>query len=261
MHINLLLTLVLAQASIIWAASLTAYLTGSNFSAEIIAATQNPFLDRAALGSLPVDELSAWMAQDRLYGFSYIHFMGAMLDKLQIPTTVSINSSTQGQYAEVLTGAIPNVRREILLFEDTAIKEGWQDILSVKPSIPTVAYANLFDGAGSPHRSMLVSAVTLFATEWCYYTAWSRAATMVPKGKPQTIMQSTFIPNWSNAEYKEFVDELGGYVEWFARGCTPGSQDWIEAEIAWRQVLWAEAEFWPDSSMNSGACNNVTFRA
>ena len=59
-------------------------------------------------------------------------------------------------------------------------------------------------------------------------------------------MQRTFIPNWSSPEFEAFVRKIGGLVNKFGGYCEEGGWEWRECEVAFRQVLWAEREFWPN---------------
>lgn len=65
------------------------------------------------------------------------------------------------------------------------------------------------------------------------------------KAKEKDVMQRTFIPNWSSAEFEAFVRRIGGMVNKFGGYLEEGGYEWKECEGAWRQVLWAEREFWP----------------
>lgn len=210
------------------------------------AATQHPFLAAAARASLPQKQLVQWLAQDRLYAISYVTFIGQLLSKVAIPTAADRRSTLNWRIANCLIDCLTNIRRELKLFEDTAKENDWTDDLgNAGPDIATQAYKDVFAGAGQPVASLLRGMVTLWATEKCYLAAWTHAKDQMQSASAgdRSVMQRVFIPNWSSKEFVEFVKVLEDLVD--EMGKTARVEDIKEAELAWRQVVWAEEAFWP----------------
>lgn len=216
---------------------------------ELNAATQHPFLGAAATSSLPLADLTRWLGQDRLYALAYVNFIGALLSKAAIPSTVYREASPEWRAADLLIDCLTNIRTELKLFEETAEAEGWlEEICEAQPSIQTKAYQNLFAGAASPSQPLLVGLAVLWSTEECYLRAWKYASSKMDHGlkpKDKDVMQRVFIPNWSCPEFEALVRRLGALVNKFGQAYEEGGWEWQECENAWRQVLHAEKEFWP----------------
>lgn len=212
-------------------------------------ATQHPFLEAAATSSLPEEQLKAWLGQDRLYQMSYINFIGVMLAEIGIPNGSDRADTLEWRAADLLIDCLTNIRQEIKMFEETAQAEGWlEDICGVEPSVQTRAYQDLFAGATAQGRPLIVGLTVLWATEECYLRAWRHAWSKMDQGKSpkeKDVMQRTFIPNWSSAQFEAFVRRIGGMVNKFGGYYDEGSFEWKECEIAFKQVMWAEREFWP----------------
>lgn len=204
-------------------------------------ATNHPFLEAAATQSLPPDKLKAWLGQDRLYQMAYIGFIGQMLTMIGIPTGTGRESSLEWRATDLLIDCLTNIRSEMKLFEDTAQAEGWlDDICNVQPSVQTRAYQDLFAGATAQGRPLIVGLTVLWATEESYLRAWRYAWSRMDQGmkaKEKNVMQRTFIPNWSSAEFEAFVRRIGGMVNKFGGYCEEGGYEWKECEIVFRQVV------------------------
>ena len=212
-------------------------------------ATNHPFLEAAATSSLSVEKLKAWLGQDRLYQMAYINFIGVMLSMIGVPNGSDRENTLEWRAADLLIDCLTNIRQEIKMFEDTAQAEGWlEDICGMQPSVQTRAYQDLFAGATAQGRPLIVGLTVLWATEECYLRAWRYAWSKMDQGKnakEKDVMQRTFIPNWSSAQFEAFVRRIGGMVNKFGGYYDEGSFEWRESETAFRQVMWAEREFWP----------------
>ena len=212
------------------------------------AATRHPWLRLAGTGALPTDALLAWLTQDRLYIFSYIPFMGNLLSKTSLLSTADRAQTLEWRVADCLINALTNVRRELGMFEDVLRehfdwKKGGEAVTK-----ETRAYKDMFAGAGAPNQSILVGMTALWATEKCYFEAWKYALSYkdeVPEEKRQHVMHTTLIPNWTCAEFEEFVVSIGDLLDELAESVPEGSKEWVKCEEIWRQVLWAEEQFWP----------------
>jgi len=230
--------------------SLTAHLLHLD-DAALKEATQHPFLEAAATHSLPLEYLKAWLAQDRLYALAYTNFIGALVAKVQIPTTADRETTLEWRAADLLIDCLINIRREAKMFEETAEAEGWlEEICNAQPSVHTRAYQDLFAGAAAPAKPLIVGLAVLWATEECYLRAWKHAKSKMDQGlkaKEKDVMQRAFIPNWSSPEFEAFVRRIGNLVNKFGADRTgEDGWEWQECETAWRQVVWLEKEFWPD---------------
>lgn len=217
-------------------------------------ATNHPFLAAAATQNLPLDKLKQWLAQDRLYQMAYLSFIGKMLSMIGIPSGPDRETTLEWRAADLLIDCLTNIRREMQLFEDAARAEGWYDDLCgtaddpPQPSLQTRAYQDLFAGATAQGRPLIVGLTLLWATEECYLRSWRYAWTrmdLATPSKERDVMQRTFIPNWSSAEFEAFVRRIGGLVNRFGGFYEEGGWEWRECEIVWRQVVWCEREFWP----------------
>ncbi|CAK4031323.1 Hypothetical predicted protein [Lecanosticta acicola] len=237
--------------------SLTSHLLHLD-EAALTRATTHPFLSAAATSTLPTAKLQHWLAQDRLYALSYTNFIGALLAQISIPTGPARERSVEWRVCDVLIDALVNIRRELGLFEATAREEGWSaqicgDALQVER--PTRCYRDLFAGSVAQGKPVIVGLVVLWATEECYLRSWKFAASRIPKEGGEGarsgtagVMQRVFIPNWSSREFEAFVRKLRGLVNRMGNlwGVEEGDWVWRECEMAWRQVLWCEEEFWPE---------------
>ncbi|KAK1054228.1 hypothetical protein LTR12_016793 [Friedmanniomyces endolithicus] len=230
--------------------SLTAHLLHLDESALKVA-TQHPFLEAAATRSLPLEQLKTWLAQDRLYALAYTNFIGALLAKVPIPTTSDRETTLEWRAVDLLIDCLVNIRSESKLFEETAAAEGWLDeVCDAQPNRHTRAYQDLFAGAAAAQKPLIVGLTVLWATEECYLRAWRHAKSKMDSGlkvKEKDVMQRTFIPNWSSPEFEAFVRRIGALVNKF--GSERAGEDgweWQECEVAWRQTMWLEKEFWPD---------------
>jgi len=65
------------------------------------------------------------------------------------------------------------------------------------------------------------------------------------RASEKDVMQRVFVPNWSSPEFEAFVRRLGALVNRFGGFVEEGGWEWGECEAVWRQVVWAEREFWP----------------
>ncbi|KAF2718635.1 heme oxygenase-like protein [Polychaeton citri CBS 116435] len=214
-------------------------------------ATKHPFLQAASTSSLPVDRLKAWLAQDRLYASAYVNFIGAMLANIPVSKSSDRQETLEWRITDCLIDCLANIRVELKMFEDTAKLEGWLDDIAhsdLEASVQTRAYQDLFAGATAHGRPTIVPLVVLWATEESYLRAWRYARSHLDQSrqaKDMDVMQRTFIPNWSSPEFEQFVKNIRGLVDEAGGRIISGSKEWKECEQAYRQVLWAEREFWP----------------
>ncbi|KAK0918836.1 hypothetical protein LTR57_011259 [Friedmanniomyces endolithicus] len=218
--------------------SLTAHLLHLDESA-LKAATQHPFLEAAATRSLPLEQLKTWLAQDRLYALAYTNFIGALLAKVPIPTTSDRETTLEWRAVDLLIDCLVNIRSESKLFEETAAAEGWLDeVCDAQPNRHTRAYQDLFAGAAAAQKPLIVGLTVLWATEECYLRAWRHAK-----------------------KFEAFVRRIGALVNKF--GSERAGEDgweWQECEVAWRQTMWLEKEFWPDVKAEKRSTANPGWR-
>ncbi|KAK4499556.1 hypothetical protein PRZ48_010073 [Zasmidium cellare] len=218
-------------------------------------ATTHPFLSAAATSSLQPHKLKQWLAQDRLYALSYTNFIGTLLAQVSIPTGPDRETTIEWRIADALIDCLNNIRNEVKMFEEAAAAEGFlEEICSAEATVParsTRSYQDLFAGSLAQGRPLIVGLTVLWATEECYLRAWRHAWSKMDQSlrpKDRDVMQRVFVPNWSSPEFEAFVRRLGGLVnkmaiEW---GVEEDGWVWKECEAAFRQVLWVEADFWPN---------------
>ncbi len=172
-----------------------------------------------------------------------------------------------------------------MFFENTARTYGldlqtpWAGRDVFKANEVTRGYVDLFGNVGSAGGSLLEGLVVLWGTEVCYAEAWAyakRCGSETARGSgigvgggnggagergedahANEALRNEFIPNWTSAEFKAFVDEIGELVDEvateegvFADGDEEGKRKVRRCEEVWEQVLWLEERFWP--SMVSG---------
>lgn len=229
---------------------------------SFVAATQHPFLHAAGNGTLSKHALSAWLSQDRLYAQSYIRFIGLLLSKTRLPSSKTIRSSLQWRITDMLIEALTNIRREIQLFERTAahydldLQTPWEGQESFEINTVTRGYVDLFMSAAGPGTSLLEGLVVLWATEKCYFEAWTYAGRLRQEGKFKQgdgadggVLGKELIPNWTSAEFAAFMGTVGGLVDELGKveGVMENDEERRRCEEVWWQVLWLEERFWPVS--------------
>lgn len=224
------------------------------------AATHQDFLLFAGTGSLSKHTLSVWLSQDRIYAQSYIRFIGMLLSKIRLPSSPNAQASLQWRITVMLIDALTNIRREILFFEKTAteyeldLQTPWEGQESFGMNNVTRAYVDLFTSVAGPGTSLLEGLVVLWATEKCYFEAWSwtarlREEVQVEDGRAADggVLEKEFFPNWTSAEFEGFVGRIGDLVDELGgrEGVMLNEEERRRCEEVWRQVLWLEARFWP----------------
>lgn len=184
---------------------------------------------------------------------------------------------------DILVESLNNIQRELRFFDEVTVEYDL-DVTALsnqqsedqhfesgylEPLHTTRAYIDLFMSASSSGVTLLEGMTVLYATEYVYLHAWKHAADVMSStatshetllspasfstGAERDLdggaLRRKFIPNWSSPEFEKFVIRLGEVVDELA-GCVKGA-DVIEKTrsqcIGWyRQILWLEAQFWPD---------------
>ncbi|KAK7528308.1 uncharacterized protein IWZ02DRAFT_6335 [Phyllosticta citriasiana] len=232
--------------------SLVAHLL-NKYQASFTAATQQPFLSHAGCGTLSAPALCQWLVQDAHYARGYIRFIGNMLAKIRLPVVANSQFNQTYRVMDLLISALNNIRREMTFFEITATKFGLQ-MTDEPPNHITRAYLDLFVSSTSTGASLLEGMVVLWATEHCYRTAWTYAASFTPTlSMPSTdphivALHQQLIPNWTSAPFSKFVDACRLLVDELANTTTSpnGKEEMQRCEQLFEQVCWLEERFWPD---------------
>ncbi|KAM3515935.1 hypothetical protein MY11210_000475 [Beauveria gryllotalpidicola] len=235
-------------------------------------ATQSPFLQRAAAGTLSKALLGRWLANDRLYIHGYVRAAGRLLSFLRLPEAVSHDDDDDDDAASALLAwtidALVNIQRESRFFLSTAAQYGLDVNLPIDPAtgrVPAAAkldglrrFEALFDGlqssADEAPLPWLEAAVVFYATERCYLDAWTWAASQMDgtrhgaaEDEDGGAVRRAFIDNWTGAEFAAFVERLGAVIDGAVRAQGEGAQEALRRRgmVVWRAVLEAEAAFWP----------------
>lgn len=235
-------------------------------------ATQHPFLRLAGRGSLPKSTLSRWLSQDRLYAQAYIGFIGALIARVDLPYayTADKQSNLPWRIVKLLLSALENIDRELGFFEKTAHKYGLEldapshadGVFALEPA--TNEYIDLFRSFGAdPSKSLLQGLVVLWATETVYLRAWTYAASLAysgsnPMATPTDAeagefaadmdagaLRAAFIPNWTCAEFRQFVKEIAEVTDLLAERESVIDEDLEGYKAVWSHVLDIESRFWP----------------
>lgn len=263
--------------------SLTEHLLSSSTD-RYKAATQSPFLLAAAQGRLSKNSLGQWLANDRLYIHAYIRAAGTMLAALDLPQTVPKAEAPETQLVDWFIEALAAVRREERLFIDVASRYGLRVDLEAEKAPGGVAETShqipsenklvgltmieeQFGALGPSGISTtnvlplpwLEGAVTFWGTERCYLDAWSWAKSQQPITGNSSMredadggaLRKEFIPNWSSAEFAEFVGRLGSIIDHAVSKSLENQGEQAKDELLkrvegkWKSLLAAEAAFWP----------------
>lgn len=186
-----------------------------------------------------------------------VNFTGQLLAKIRLPEKVD-SQSEEKRCINLLSFALQNVLRELQFFEDTAARyqldltprfaeDGAEEI---GPNQTTRSYMDMMLGASSPSASLLEGFTLLYATEVCYFKAWSHAKE-IAAGTERSPSEDTdggalrteFIPNWSSEEFGQFVKECEEVVNMLDQ--TASDSDRKKSREVFRQVCALETTFWP----------------
>ncbi|KAK0449725.1 uncharacterized protein EV420DRAFT_1312535 [Desarmillaria tabescens] len=218
-------------------------------------ALKHPFLISAAEGTLPHERLGFWLSQDRLYAaHAYPRFIGSLISAIPYDTSHKIGSPEERlnqRILDVLVFSLTNVVREVGFFEETAKEwglriEGWKERKGTRDYTAEMARVS---------KSLEEGLVFLWAMEKVYLDSWIAVHTQLSSSLdtiPPTPTRSALLSlsgNWSNSEFKAFVDTLAGIVN--DSGIMPGSASWRRAEEVWARVVELEAAFWPENGEES----------
>lgn len=152
--------------------------------------------------------------------------------------------------------------------EGCECEEKWRECVKERgcttffgPNMVTKGYMDMFMSAGSSGVTLLEGMVVLWASEVCYLRAWKYAKSVSGDGIGAAsgsgdfsndadggALRAKFIPNWTNAEFEEFVNRIGDVVNELAgriKGAEEGEYVRGKCIEWWRQVLRLEQEFWP----------------
>lgn len=248
-------------------------------------ATQSPFLLAAAEGRLSKNSLGQWLANDRLYIHAYIRAAGTLLAALDLPQTVPKAEAPETQLVDWFIEALAAVRREERLFIEVASRYGLRvdleaekapggvagtsqqvapenkllGLAMIEEQFRTIGPSGLSTATVLP-LPWLEGAITFWGTERCYLDAWSWAKAQQTLTGNSTVredadggaLRKEFIPNWSSAEFAEFVGKLGSIIDHAVSKTLETLGEQVKDELLnrvegkWKSLLAAEAAFWPD---------------
>lgn len=175
------------------------------------AATRSPFLDGVRDGSLPVEALDTWLAQDALFVADLLPFQARLLAR-----------APRGDQA-VLAGGCLALVEELDWFERLAASRRLD--LAAEPLPATLAYRALLQRLdAAPYADALGC---LHVVERVYLEAWRSAL-------PGAPAHAELVEHWTTPGFAAYVDALG------AASDRAGSADGALVD----EVLRLEAAFW-----------------
>ena len=184
------------------------------------AATRSPFLDGVHDGSLPVEALDTWLAQDALFIADLLPFQARLLARAP--------RSDQA----VLAGGCVALVEELDWFERLAADRGLD--LAAAPLPATLAYRDLLQRLdGAPYADALGC---LHVVERVYLEAWRSAL-------PGAPAYAELVEHWTTPGFAAYVDELD------AAAARAGAADGALVD----DVLRLEAAFWAMALSDRGA--------
>lgn len=249
------------------APSLTAHLLG-HLPESYRAATTHAFLRDVGSRSITSEELSFWLAQDRLYAaHAYPRFIGLLIAKIPFASHHGITSPEEKhnqRILAVLASAMSNIVREATFFQDISGRYGldlssWAERKETRDykaeMISVASVGTLAEGLVFLWAMEKVGFEQIWFGEYdkrfvlkVYLDAWWYAASAAPStaSEPPNSHKSaisSLVDNWTNSDFEAFVDDIGSLVN--EMGLLPGSDAWKRAEHAWARVLELEIAFWP----------------
>jgi len=142
--------------------SLTGHLLTRD-SEGFIAATQQPFLQKAGDGLVDLAHLSQWLSQDSHISRGYVSFIGALIRRIRLPQVQNSHLDPMYRTMDLLIGALNNVRREMSFLEITATKYNIP-IPNELATPNTKALLDMFTACTSSTASLLEGLTVLWAT-------------------------------------------------------------------------------------------------
>lgn len=260
--------------------SLTTHLLSLSPSA-FKAATQSPFLQAAGQGRLDKKTLGRWLANDRLYVHAYIKAVGRVLAVIDLPQVTLPEPAPETQLVDWLLATLAALRREERLFVDVARRYGLDVDLETERAVAggrevrlvpgtakltgLVMFERLFGSlhpAASVDRSRpvpwLEAAVVFWGTEkvYCDAWAWARSHQKDDGGDGSQdadggALRRELVPNWANEEFEGFVAQLAGIIDRAVVETVEALGESVRNDLVeragkvWREVVDAEAAFWP----------------
>jgi len=232
--------------------TLTRYLLDL-FPSQYTSATMHPFLKAAGARTLSAELLASWLTQDYFYIQGYVKLIGLLVSRIdQGPVHL------RRRILRLLTGALQNIEREQMFFEEVAAKHELS--LETPPFGPENAAITLihpntksyvdFMAATGAIGSLEEGLVLLWATEQCYFGAWKYASqqkrVVAVRGNVPDALDE-LVENWTNDEFGVFVEDLAQLVNGLGISLDEGTRLDAAKSIV-QHVLYLEKSFWPSGS-------------
>ncbi|KAI0356009.1 heme oxygenase-like protein [Trametes cingulata] len=229
---------------------LTQHLVSLSTPRPYCAATEHAFLTAAGTGALPLQLLSLYLSQDRIYAaHAYPRFLGQLLARVPFSSLDAPDSPEERFRNEIvgaLADALQNVRREVAMFAEVERTYGldfaqWRERKATRDYTAEMARV----GALGTFEEGLVF---LWAMERVYLDAWSYVKSLLHNATtgtgPALPAIKQLVENWTSPEFGKFVHALSDIVDRLA--IVPGSPTYLRAEEIWARVVELEEAFWPE---------------
>lgn len=214
------------------------------FSADLLreseklwqAMVEHPFVQELAAGTLPKAKFDFWVQQDYLYVIEFRRLLGLAI--------VAVPAESE-DVRDTLIAALAGLGSELALFRDYAANNNLSLDVQMAPTCQSyTAYLLSVAALGGFADAMMA----LFATEKAYYDTWNAVKHKTPQDSPY----ASWIANWTNPAFGQYVDWLGGVVDRLVEARVAGNLDRLRVifltTVRYEYMFWEmcyRQEQWP----------------
>ena len=185
-----------------------------------LAATEHPFLDQSADGSITPQQFNTWLIQDYHFVLDFTRLVAGCL------------MAAPPQDFDVLFDGLTALKDELNWFREKAAERGLD--LATPRQGTCVTYCDMM--LGLVDQPYAVQATVLWAIERAYNEAWQKPGQMVaPYGE--------FADRWGNAGFSEYVVLLANQTD-RALAAAADEATQTAAKDAFVRVAELEKDFW-----------------